>query len=84
VLGRLLGPTRARLLACLDRPLSTTALAAITGLSPAGVSAHLLTLRNAGLLSTARHGHEVRYFRTDLGSALLRARPSAPAGSPRT
>src|SRR6516162_15664 len=83
VLGRLLGPTRARLLACLDRPLSTTALAAITGLSPAGVSAHLLTLRNAGLLSATRHGHEVRYFRTHLGSALLRARPTAPVGSPR-
>lgn len=72
-LGRLLGPTRAHLLACLDQPLSTTALAAMTGLSPAGVSAHLLTLRAAGLLSTARHGHEVRYHRTELGSALLRA-----------
>ncbi len=44
---------------------------AMTGLSPAGASAHLLTLRDAGLLSTTRHGHEVRYHRTDLGSALL-------------
>lgn len=72
-LGRLLGGTRARVLACLDQPLSTTAVAAMTGLSPAGVSAHLLTLRDAGLLSAARHGHEVRYHRTELGSALLRA-----------
>jgi hypothetical protein len=37
-------------------------------------SRHLLALRDAGLLSTARHGHQVRYSRTELGSALLRAR----------
>jgi DNA-binding transcriptional ArsR family regulator len=73
VLGRLLGTSRAHILACLDRPLSTTALAAITGLSPAGVSGHLLTLRDAGLLSTTRYGHEVRYYRTELGCALLNA-----------
>lgn len=73
-LGRLLGRTRAQVLTALDQPLSTTALAAITGLSPAGVSRHLLALRDAGLASTARHGHEVRYHRTELGCALLRAR----------
>jgi DNA-binding transcriptional ArsR family regulator len=77
-LGRLLGRTRALVLACLDEPMSTTALAAMTGLSPAGASAHLLTLRDAGLLSTTRHGHEVRYHRTDLGSALLRAHHGQP------
>jgi DNA-binding transcriptional ArsR family regulator len=71
-LGRLLGRTRALVLTALDQPLSTAALAAITGLSPPGVSRHLLALRDAGLLSTARHGHEVRYHRTELGSALLR------------
>lgn len=71
-LGRLLGRTRALILACLDQPMSTTAVAATTGLSPAGASAHLLTLRDAGLLATSRHGHEVRYQRTELGSALLR------------
>lgn len=75
-LGRLLGRTRALVLASLDQPLSTTALAAMTGLSPAGVSAHLRTLRDAGLLSTARHGHEVRYHRTEAGSALMRAHRS--------
>jgi DNA-binding transcriptional ArsR family regulator len=51
----------------------TTALAAMTALSPASVSAHLLTLRDAGLLSATRHGHEVLYHRTELGAALLRA-----------
>src|SRR5713226_8379437 len=73
-LGRLLGRTRAVVLAALDQPLSTTALAAATELSPAGVSRHLLALRDAGLLTTARHGHEIRYRRTELGSALLHAR----------
>src|SRR5262245_11825174 len=71
-LDRLLGRTRALILASLDRPLSTTALAALIELSPAGVSRHVLALRDAGLVSTARHGHEVRYSRTGLGSALLR------------
>jgi DNA-binding transcriptional ArsR family regulator len=73
-LERLLGRTRAIVLTALDQPLSTTALAALTELSPAGASRHLLTLRDAGLVSTARHGHEVRYCRTELGSALLQSR----------
>jgi DNA-binding transcriptional ArsR family regulator len=72
-LARLLGSTRALLLTTLERPLSTTTLAALTELSPAGVSRHLLALRDAGLLSTARHGHEVRYARTRLARALLEA-----------
>lgn len=83
-LGRLLGRTRALVLIAVDQPLSTTALAAMTGLSPAGVSRHLLALRDTRLVSTARHGHEVRYHRTELGSALLRAgsplRPPGRAG----
>jgi DNA-binding transcriptional ArsR family regulator len=73
-LERLLGRTRARVLTALEQPLSTTALAELTELSPAGASRHLLALRDAGLVSTARHGHEVRYRRTELGAALLRAR----------
>jgi DNA-binding transcriptional ArsR family regulator len=72
-LARLLGRTRAIVLASLDRPISTTALAAALELSPAGASRHLLALRDAGLVTTARHGHEVRYSRTKLGSELLRA-----------
>jgi DNA-binding transcriptional ArsR family regulator len=75
-LGRLLGRTRARVLATLDQPLATTAVAAITDLSPAGTSRHLVALRDAGLATTARHGHEVRYRRTELGSALLHASDS--------
>jgi DNA-binding transcriptional ArsR family regulator len=73
-LARLLGRTRALVLASLDRPLSTMALAAQIELSPAGASRHLLALRDAGLIAAARHGHEVRYRRTPLGSALVRGR----------
>ena len=71
-LARLLGQTRALVLAGLDQPLSTTALAALLELSPAGASRHLLALRDSGLVAATRHGHEVRYRRTALGSALLR------------
>jgi len=70
-LARLLGRTRALVLASLDRPLSTTALATLLELSPAGASRHLLALRAAGFVSSTRHGHEVRYARTKLGSAVL-------------
>jgi len=75
-LARLLGRTRALVLSNLDEPLSTTTLAALLELSPAGASRHLLALRDAGLVSTSRHGHEVRYRRTSLGSALLHFRRS--------
>jgi DNA-binding transcriptional ArsR family regulator len=71
-LARLLGRTRASILAALEVPASTTALAARLELSPGGASRHLLALRDAGLLEAARHGHEVRYSRTRLGTALLR------------
>jgi DNA-binding transcriptional ArsR family regulator len=70
--ARLLGRTRALVLSSLDHPTSTTALAAMLELSPAGASRHLLALRDAGLISAGRRGHEVRYRRTPLGSALLR------------
>jgi len=78
-LARLLGRTRALVLASLDRPLSTTALAAELVLSPAGASRHLLALRDSGLVSASRHGHEVRYRRTALGSALLAGRRQTAA-----
>jgi DNA-binding transcriptional ArsR family regulator len=77
-LGRLLGRTRARILTALDQPLSTTAVAAMHDLSPAGASRHLLALRDAGLAAAARHGHEVRYRRTELGSMLLQANGAQP------
>ena len=72
-LAALLGRTRALLLTSLDEPTSTTALAARLGLSASGVSRHLIALRDAGLVSTTRHGHDVRYARTRLGGDLLRS-----------
>jgi DNA-binding transcriptional ArsR family regulator len=72
-LVRLLGRTRAQLLAGLDRPASTSALAALHGLSPSGTSGHLIALRDAGLITGTRHGHEIRYARTRLGADLARA-----------
>lgn len=71
-LVRLLGQTRARILAGLEQPASTTALAQRHGLSPSGVSRHVLALRDAGLVSGSRHGHEIRYARTRLGAELTR------------
>jgi DNA-binding transcriptional ArsR family regulator len=68
----LLGRTRATLLASLDRPASTTALAQRHGMSPSGVSRHVIALRDAGLVTGTRHGHEVRYARTRLGTDLIR------------
>jgi len=78
-LVRLLGRTRALLLARLDRPASTGTLAALHGLSPSGTSRHLIAMRDAGLITGTRHGHEIRYARTRLGTDLSRA---AAAGEP--
>jgi DNA-binding transcriptional ArsR family regulator len=72
-LARLLGRTRALLLVRLDRPASTATLAARHGLSPSGTSKHLTVMRDAGLVAGARHGHEIRYARTRLGTELSRA-----------
>jgi DNA-binding transcriptional ArsR family regulator len=53
-------------------PASTTALARRHAMSPAGASRHLVALRDAGLVTGTRHGHEVRYARTRLGTELIR------------
>ncbi|MFI0999353.1 DUF5937 family protein [Streptomyces galbus] len=69
-LVRLLGRGRAAVLAALDDPATTTALAHRLGLAPSSVSAHLTVLRDAGLLAARRYGHQVLYERTPLGMAL--------------
>ncbi|WP_406635307.1 DUF5937 family protein [Amycolatopsis sp. WGS_07] len=73
-LTSLIGRTRALLLACLDRPSATVDLAQQLRLAPATVSAHLTTLRAAGLLVSDRSRHRVLYRRTALGDALLQGR----------
>ncbi len=72
-LARLVGRTRALLLASLDQPTSTSALAGLLGLSPSGISGHLIALRDAGLVMGTRLGHEVRYSRTSLGARFVRS-----------
>ena len=70
-----LGRTRARLLAELSAPASTTDLAARTGISAAGASQNLTALRDAGLVSAHRAGRSVLYARTAVADALLAAQP---------
>jgi DNA-binding transcriptional ArsR family regulator len=77
-LVRLLGRTRALLLARLDQPASTSTLAALHGLSPSGTSGHLTAMRDAGLITGTRHGHEIRYTRTRLGTELTHAGARQP------
>lgn len=82
-LARLLGRTRALLLTSLGQPSSATTLAAVLKLSLSGTSGHLVAMRDAGLVAGTRHGHEIRYARTPLGSALVRASQNpAVAGGP--
>lgn len=69
-LARLLGRTRALLLAGLTEPAATSWLAHRYGLAPATVSEHLSVLRGNGLVVGERHGYEVRYRRTPLGDTL--------------
>jgi DNA-binding transcriptional ArsR family regulator len=69
-LARLLGRGRAAVLGALDEPAATTALAHRLGMAPSTVSAHLGVLREAGLLTARRYGHQVLYERTPLGMAL--------------
>ncbi|MEC4017237.1 DUF5937 family protein [Streptomyces sp. H27-D2] len=69
-LANLLGRSRSRLLAALDRPASTTQLAQSLRLAPGAVGDHLTILREAGLLHRARSGRSVLYYRTPLGDAL--------------
>lgn len=73
--GRLIGPGRARILAELERPATSTELAAMLGLSLGTVGGHLTVLREAGLVTGARVGRRVVYRRTETGDLLLRRAP---------
>jgi DNA-binding transcriptional ArsR family regulator len=70
-LERLIGATRTRVLRGLDTPASTSQLAAQFDLSLATVSDHLTVLREAGIVTNARAGRSVLYFRTDLGDKIV-------------
>lgn len=65
-LVRLPGRNRVAVLA---ESATTGALAHRLGLAPSSVSSHLTILRDAGLLTSRRYGHQVLYERTPLGVA---------------
>ncbi|WP_204022843.1 helix-turn-helix domain-containing protein [Micromonospora andamanensis] len=80
-LDRLIGPNRAAILVRLGTPLSTSHLAALTGLSLGAVGDHLRVLLDAGMVTKRRSGREVLYWHTPRGAALATGDP-VPAASP--
>ncbi|MFG3343488.1 ArsR/SmtB family transcription factor [Streptomyces sp. NPDC048018] len=70
-LGALLGRTRAKVLALLRTPATTTTLADRAGVSLAAASQHAAVLRGAGLIDTVRTGTAVLHSITPLGHSLL-------------
>ncbi|MFD1662804.1 ArsR/SmtB family transcription factor [Streptomyces caeni] len=74
--AQLIGASRARLLALLDGPMTTTGIAAALDLAPSTAGRHLSVLREAGLPVSRREGTHVLHHRTRLGEAL-------PAGTVR-
>jgi DNA-binding transcriptional ArsR family regulator len=74
-LSRLVGRTRATMLAALDLPATTTQLAGQLGISPAAVSQHLKILKGSALVTGQRRGRLVLYRRTEAATALLATIP---------
>ncbi|MFD3851435.1 ArsR/SmtB family transcription factor [Streptomyces microflavus] len=72
-LDRLLGRPRARLLALLTEPASTTELAHRLQVTPPAISQHLSVLAAAHLVNRVRDGRHVLYRQSPLGAALHRA-----------
>ncbi|MGZ8177256.1 ArsR/SmtB family transcription factor [Williamsia sp. SKLECPSW1] len=76
-LRELLGTAKADILQALSEPTSTSALAQRFGVSPSAVSQNLRVLRANGLVESSRHGREVLYRLSAIGTALTgRSRPS--------
>jgi DNA-binding transcriptional ArsR family regulator len=71
-LGALVGYTRAAALQTLTDSCTTGELSQRLGISLAGASKHARVLRQAGLVTTARHSNTALHSLTPLGIALLR------------
>ena len=78
--SELLGRTRAAVLRLTCRERTTTELATELGVSAATVSGHTKTLREAGLIVTARAGKAVLHSLTPLGGRLLESTGQSAAG----
>jgi DNA-binding transcriptional ArsR family regulator len=76
-LARLVGRSRARILAELEIPATTTQIAARLGLAIGTAGGHIAALRDAGLVTGTRVGRGVLYQRTPLGDALTEPLVSA-------
>lgn len=73
-LAALIGSRRAAILAMLDVPRSTTALARRLEVGPGSVSQHLAVLLDAGLIERHRIGRIVLYRRSPAGNVLVDSR----------
>jgi DNA-binding transcriptional ArsR family regulator len=71
-LSLLIGRSRARILAELAEPATTTQLAALLGQSVGTIGEHVAALRRTGLITGTRTGRGVLYARTPLGDALIK------------
>jgi len=78
--GELLGRTRAAVLRLTSSERTTTELAAELCISAPTVSGHTKTLREAGLIVTARAGKAVLHSLTPLGNRLLEGAGQSPDG----
>ncbi|GGY02657.1 ArsR/SmtB family transcription factor [Streptomyces djakartensis] len=71
VVADLLGRTRAAVLEATVGEPTTGQIARALGISPASASQHAAVLRQAGLVTSRRHGKAVHHMTTPLGKALL-------------
>ena len=74
-LRRLLGPTRAEILLLIGPPITTTQLAAVTGLALGTIGDHLRVLTDAGLAERHRSGHTSSTTEHRPASSCWPARP---------
>ena len=70
-LSKVLGRSRAALLADLDAPRTTTDLAQRLEMTPGGVSQHLTALKESGFVTARRNGRVVLYCRSELADQLV-------------
>ncbi len=76
-LTELIGERRTAILIALSHPASSTELGIRFQVTASAINQHLQALWRARLVTRARHGHSILYFRSELGNALLGANEEA-------